>query len=577
MDVNHVGVEPERAPRPKRYLAAPHRRLALVLSVLVLLGLGVATLNLTLLDNARTPADQLNDRTLVAASHLRASSTGLAEIAPQFLSMLSLPPSERAVAAAALVGPNTRYQSEFESYLHLSLGLPGERALQQEFTRLSKASNDLSVALLAPETVSVAQVAQSAGVTFQMQNVLQRLEAMYQDRASTEAREVKHAQDAAHNWLLVSAGLALVIAAGLALWLVRKLRAEYRDTEGQASRNELESRLQRALEMAESEDDIFATVATAVRAAEPDLHVELLVADSSRAHLHRVMSANVSSTGGCPVATPTSCPATIQGQSQLFESSSAIDACPYLRTREDGPLSALCVPVTIAGRPTGVLHATSRDQRPPTTGTAAALELIARRTGERLSLVRAFARSETQAHTDPLTGLLNRRSLEHRVQDLVETGDPYIVAYADLDHFKALNDVHGHDVGDRALRLFAHVLRDSVRPSDIPARYGGEEFVVVLPECGVDDAVAVLERVRDRLADAVREGECPEFTVSAGLASSSVQKTFSEVVEAADRALLAAKAAGRDCVLISGAPIEIPDDASALDEGLPRSDDVRSE
>ena len=66
---------------------------------------------------------------------------------------------------------------------------------------------------------------------------------------------------------------------------------------------------------------------------------------------------------------------------------------------------------------------------------------------------------------------------------------PYIVAYGDLDHFKQLNDVYGHDAGDRALRLFARVVRDSLRPNDIPARYGGEEFVLVIPECTVADAV----------------------------------------------------------------------------------------
>jgi len=314
-----------------------------------------------------------------------------------------------------------------------------------------------------------------------------------------------------------------------------------------------------------------------LRVTEPDLRVEMLVADSSRAHLHRVMAANVTAAGGCPVATPTSCPAAIRGQSQRFESSSAIDACPYLRNRDEAPISALCVPVTITGRPMGVLHVTSEAGRPPGPDRAAALEVIARRTGERLTLLRAFARSETQAQTDSLTGLLNRRSLEHRVEDLAEKGEPYIVAYADLDHFKVLNDVHGHDAGDRALRLFAHVLRDSVRPTDIPARYGGEEFVVVLPDCSIDDAETVLERVRERLASALREGQGPDFTVSAGLASSSVTKTFSEVVEAADCALLAAKAAGRDRVLISGAPIDIPDDARALDVSPPRTDDARSE
>jgi len=78
------------------------------------------------------------------------------------------------------------------------------------------------------------------------------------------------------------------------------------------------------------------------------------------------------------------------------------------------------------------------------------------------------------------------------------------VAYADLDHFKVLSDTHGHEAGDRALRLFCTVLRTNVRPEDIVARYGGEEFVVVLPRCRPDDAVPVLERVQRALTDTLR-------------------------------------------------------------------------
>jgi diguanylate cyclase (GGDEF)-like protein len=221
--------------------------------------------------------------------------------------------------------------------------------------------------------------------------------------------------------------------------------------------------------------------------------------------------------------------------------------------------------VSIAGRATGVLHATADHGELPSTRSITTLELVARRAGERLTMLRAFARSEMQAKTDPLTGLLNRRSLEASARNLVDNGESYVVAYADLDHFKTLNDVHGHDAGDRAVRLFARVLRDSVRPSDTPARYGGEEFVVVLPSCGPADAATVMERVRNSLAAAIADGAGPEFTVSVGIAESSVTKTFSETIEAADAALLHAKATGRDRVVLAGGPETIvPDDPSSI-------------
>jgi diguanylate cyclase (GGDEF)-like protein len=222
----------------------------------------------------------------------------------------------------------------------------------------------------------------------------------------------------------------------------------------------------------------------------------------------------------------------------------------------------VCIPVSIAGQTVGVLHAIGPDHDPPDASTTADLELVARKAGERIGILRAFSRTEAQARTDPLTGLLNRRSLESAVRDLTTEARPYAVAYGDLDHFKLLNDIHGHDAGDRALRLFARVLRDAVRPNDISARYGGEEFVVVLPDCTIADAYTVIDRVRARLADAQHGGTVPPFTVSFGLAPGEVDLAFGEIVEQADTALLRAKSEGRDRVVLAAGTHDGPLDPS---------------
>ncbi len=199
----------------------------------------------------------------------------------------------------------------------------------------------------------------------------------------------------------------------------------------------------------------------------------------------------------------------------------------------------------------GVFHVTTDDGSPPPDAIQANVEVVARRTSERLAMLRAFELSQTQANSDSLTGLMTRRSLETAVRELQATGKPYAVAYGDLDHFKILNDTFGHATGDRALRTFSQVLRDSLRPADIPARYGGEEFVIVLPECSLDEAQQVLERVRARLAERTVVADLPPFHVSFGLVASDQGGDFDEVVSLADAALLRAKAGGRDRIVVS--------------------------
>ena len=313
-------------------------------------------------------------------------------------------------------------------------------------------------------------------------------------------------------------------------------------------RTEFESRLMRGLEMAKSENAVFGLAAQAVSEAAPTRGAELLVADSSGAHFEQVATVGDVSVG-CDVLSPLDCPATVRGQTSVWPDDGAIDACPYMRDRG---CSATCVPVSVGGRTTGVVHMTGPVGAPPQGEELALVEIVVRRASERIAMVRAFEQTSAHAYTDALTGLPNRRAFEHRLREQRQRGEAYALAFGDLDRFKQLNDRHGHEVGDRALRLFARVLRDTLRPSDLPSRYGGEEFVLLLPDCGADEAEAVLERVRVRLAEVLEGGTVPPFTCSFGLAASTDGADPESVIRVADEALLRAKAAGRDRIVRSG-------------------------
>jgi len=155
-----------------------------------------------------------------------------------------------------------------------------------------------------------------------------------------------------------------------------------------------------------------------------------------------------------------------------------------------------------------------------------------------------------QASTDPMTGVLNRRAFQDRIDRLRDdTPDrPGTLALFDLDHFKQVNDGHGHDAGDAALLHFADVLRASLRVEDVIGRLGGEEFAVLFPGLSTAAALAACERVRNTLQDGrIHAGDAIfTITVSAGVAPIRPDLSSDEVFRIADAALYRAKSRGRN-------------------------------
>jgi diguanylate cyclase (GGDEF)-like protein len=157
------------------------------------------------------------------------------------------------------------------------------------------------------------------------------------------------------------------------------------------------------------------------------------------------------------------------------------------------------------------------------------------------------------AATDSLTGIANRRTFEEtlgrEISRAQRTAKPVTLLMLDVDHFKHLNDGHGHQVGDAVLRALGSGLRDNLRPFDTAARYGGEEFAVILPGCSFEESRIACERVRRR---AVAWVPIPGVTLSAGAATFPGDATEpSELVRAADAALYQSKRAGRNRLTIA--------------------------
>lgn len=318
----------------------------------------------------------------------------------------------------------------------------------------------------------------------------------------------------------------------------------------QAQRDNFGAKLVEALEMADDEQATYEVVSRAMHEIADGTPMELLLSDSSRAHLERVATNDGAESPACPVESPFACVAVRRGNPVVFESSEALNACPKLRDRAIGPCSAVCVPISFMGRSLGVLHAVGPENEPLAGEQVAQLTTLATQSGARIGTVRAFERTQLQASTDGLTGLINRRTLENKLRTLLRERTPFALVLADLDRFKNLNDAHGHEAGDRSLRVFAQAVRRVLRDVDLVARWGGEEFVIAMPETDAAGAAEACERIRDVLARSHHGGH-PPFTASFGVTDSTSGDTLQRLVQYADRALYLSKDGGRDRVTVA--------------------------
>lgn len=204
------------------------------------------------------------------------------------------------------------------------------------------------------------------------------------------------------------------------------------------------------------------------------------------------------------------------------------------------------------------------------------IETISHSIAASIENARLYSQTERMAITDSLTGLYNRRGLFQFGQREAERSRryerPISVLMVDLDHFKLLNDSYGHVVGDEVLVSVASRINQSVRRIDIAGRYGGEEFLVLLPECALEFAVGVAERIRQGIEnDPISSAVGPiQVSVSLGVASSANSPLqLEELIQRADGALYHAKQAGRNCVRVwEPAGGEPPEPANSQEQRL---------
>ena len=326
-----------------------------------------------------------------------------------------------------------------------------------------------------------------------------------------------------------------------------------------AERHGFGLKLRDAVELADNETDLVDVVALAQETSLETGRVDLLLSD--RDEPGRLLTVLATSTSQCSVDDVEGCPALRRGQSLSFDAPNTLEACPQFRRdardQDRTDLACVCVPLTFLGAGIGVLRTVTEHGEEIDEDHLANLETVARAAGTHLGTLRAFESTRAAADQDPLTGLLNRRGLETELLELGPKQELAVIAI-DLDHFKNVNDTHGHAAGDQVIAEAAMVMTRLCRPTDLVARIGGEEFVVVLPievaaasQDILRGAAAIAERIRVEFESITEAGQGPACTASLGLAGPGTD--FDELLKAADEALYESKSGGRNQVTVHGA------------------------
>jgi len=248
----------------------------------------------------------------------------------------------------------------------------------------------------------------------------------------------------------------------------------------------------------------------------------------------------------------------------LMPGKSGVEIVNQLRQRENGHEYYVII-LTSMDRNEDTIYALEQGAndfvtKPFDTGTLRARVNVGRRVvalhetlNEKMRLLtEANATISRLASTDELTGLYNRRFFNQALEKAISAGQRHhlnaALIMADLDHFKRVNDEHGHDCGDQVLKIFATTLRATIRQEDIAARWGGEEFILLLPHTPLVGAQTLAEHLRQRVSQDCLDQTSLAVTASFGVTEILPGEKSAPVLLRADQALYRAKDAGRNCV-----------------------------
>lgn len=316
--------------------------------------------------------------------------------------------------------------------------------------------------------------------------------------------------------------------------------------------HENNARLEHALEIAEDEAAVMRIAEQALQAMAPDTGAQLLLASDADSDIDQnITVGDMTPAARCTIRRPRDCPTVRRGQGLVYEDSISLSACAGLSGKLDLSCAAACTPVFVGGRGTGMLRSLGHTGDAELYRQLQSLTFNAHLIGRRLAVIRSMAASEAKATTDPLTGLSNRRVLEAGLARFLGQKARFALVIADIDHFKKVNDTHGHDVGDRALKLLAATLKQFVRREDLVCRFGGEEFVMLLAGLDAGHAATLVERVRAELPRATAREKVPAFTISAGVVDEQDGGDAEALLRVADGLLYEAKSLGRDRIVTS--------------------------
>jgi diguanylate cyclase (GGDEF)-like protein len=313
------------------------------------------------------------------------------------------------------------------------------------------------------------------------------------------------------------------------------------------------------LQSASGYEDANAVLRSSASRLLPELHGRLYVFNNSRDRLDLLTEWNGES-ADLPAIAPGACWALKRGKPHVNTDAPFSLTCAH----HPGGRPVLEVPMMARGELYGLLTFSSltSDEVPDAKAGGGVISALADAMSLALSNIALREKLRNQALRDPLTGLYNRRYMEDMLDRFVllsgRTGTPVGLVMIDLDHFKRLNDEHGHLFGDTVLRAVGQAIKEGLRETDIACRYGGEELIVLLPDCNLEDAAGKAELLRARV-EALSEIHGARITASFGVAAApETDSSVRDLIASADAALYEAKHAGRNRVVAAAARSKEP-------------------